>query len=111
MGITIRQICAIDPLITNETNETTYALKKLCLVFPPIILFIYAVGGGFQMEKPSRYLIVVFCLKSKKMYLPSVQPRCYQVKSHFTDGGTPDSNAYCQACFDLQGNGDLLDIL
>ncbi len=28
----------------------------------------------------------------------------------FTDGGTPDSNAYCQACFDLQGNGDLLDI-
>ena len=28
-----------------------------------------------------------------------------------TDGGTPDSNAYCQACVDLQGNGDLLDIL
>ncbi len=26
----------------------------------------------------------------------------------FTNGGTPDSNAYCQACFDLQGNGDLL---
>ncbi len=24
-----------------------------------------------------------------------------------TDGGTPDSNAYCQACFNLQGNGDL----
>ncbi len=28
-----------------------------------------------------------------------------------TDGGTPDFNAYCQACFDLQGNGDPLDIL
>ncbi len=28
-----------------------------------------------------------------------------------TDSGTPDSNAYCQACFDWQGNGDLLDIL
>ncbi len=28
-----------------------------------------------------------------------------------TDSGAPDSNAYCQACFDLQGNGDLLDIL
>ena len=33
------------------------------------------------------------------------------LSSAYSDGGTPDSNAYCQACFDLQGNGDLLDIL
>ncbi len=29
------------------------------------------------------------------------------VSRFLTDGGTPYSNAYCQACFDLQGNGDL----
>ncbi len=29
----------------------------------------------------------------------------------YTLGGIPYAVAYCQACFDLQGNGDLLDIL
>ncbi len=28
-----------------------------------------------------------------------------------TLGGIPYAVAYCQACFDLQGNRDLLDIL
>ncbi len=28
-----------------------------------------------------------------------------------TDDGIPYFNAYCHACFDLQGNGDLLEII
>ncbi len=32
-----------------------------------------------------------------------------KISRDLTDGGTPDSNAFCQACFDMQDNGDLLE--